>query len=163
MSRLALHHIDAALAQAQSILSTESVPALLTQSRRCKEVLKKLQFERQGDGPLSVPNITAGQHETFRYLWALHHPIAVDDVQLKGDWTPAAFVKSHGAVKVSMIDSSRLKPVKTTVENFFAVFVSVEDRVVKLKVTSFSHSSLVIMLIHLDRIGRLLPTFVRSS
>ena len=140
VSRLSLRHIDDMLAQVQSILATQAIPQAPAETRRTREAMKKLSYEHhQWDQPLSVPELGRGQVDAFRYLWARHHPVAVVEVQLQGDWSPAAFVKSHGCVEVSVIDSSCTRPVRTNVADFFAAFVSVPDlmaerRVVKLKV-----------------------------
>ncbi|KAI0715211.1 hypothetical protein C8Q76DRAFT_617899, partial [Earliella scabrosa] len=70
------------------------------------------------------PVISSGQHDAFRYLWARNVPVVVHDVRLQGDWTPEAFVRSHGQVEVFMIDSARVQPVRTTVAHFFSIFQS---------------------------------------
>lgn len=84
-----------------------------------------------------APKLTCGQEEVFRALWPHKIPLVFTNVNLKGNWSPAAFTASHGDDEATMIDSRKQAPVKVTVAEFFKLFVMDDEErggVVKLKV-----------------------------
>ncbi len=92
-----------------------------------------------------IPRLTPGREDVFRFLWSHDIPIVVTGVQtqLKGLWTPAAFVETHGEDVLTMITVTRREPSsrKVTVREFFHEFTQDDETrgcVVKVKV---NHSS----------------------
>lgn len=125
------------LYQVDSVLSS-AAPAAKSVPLRAKDAKANADSSRQ------VPRLTSGQHETFEYLWAHDIPVIVTDVgrKLKGQWTPEAFVNSHGteSVEIITVNDCDVSVRKGTVEEFFNEFLkddAVRGYAVKVKV---SHS-----------------------
>lgn len=88
-----------------------------------------------------IPMLTPGREDVFRYLWSHDIPVVVTGVQaqLKGSWTPAAFVETHGEDLLTMITMARQgsSARKVTVREFFEAFTQddvTRSQVVKVKV-----------------------------
>lgn len=86
-----------------------------------------------------IPEISPGQEQIFRILWAMQYPLVVHGAEkkLQGNWSPEAFASSYGEQDALMIDSRTLIPKKVTVKDFFTEFVRSEEErgaVIKLKV-----------------------------
>ena len=95
-----------------------------------------------------IPVLTPGREDVFRYLWSHDIPVVITGVQtqLKGLWTPEAFVETHGEDLLTMIIVARRgsSTRKVTVKEFFEAFTQDDEtrnEVVKVKVNYRSSTS----------------------
>ncbi len=113
--------------------------AMLNPPRPLLQTPKSEHLRASADACRLIPEISPGQEQIFRILWALQYPLVVHGVEkkLQASWSPEAFASSYGAQNALMIDSRTPIPKKVTVRDFFTEFVrSDEERggVIKLKV-----------------------------
>jgi hypothetical protein len=108
---------------------------------------------RQAEEEHIIPRLSPGQYDAFQAIWSLGSPLVVTGLhkKLKGNWTPAGFVESHGQEEVYMLNSGPSGSRKVKVAEFFKLFNRKEadrDGGVKVKVSRILHFVFDIFIAH---------------
>ncbi|KAI0755727.1 hypothetical protein C8Q74DRAFT_1305164 [Fomes fomentarius] len=78
-----------------------------------------------------TPYIRRTQDQVFHALWSRNIPLVVRGLedQLQGDWSPNAFVRTHGYEKVTMLKQfqTKIQTQKVTVKEFFENFMQTDE------------------------------------